>query len=299
MPCYHPMTAFRSRSGRSPNGLWPIVFNVKEGYQDLPVELPCGKCIGCRLERSRQWAVRCIHENSMHEKSCFITLTYDNEHLNRCKGGSLNKKDFQLFMKRLRKHFKDQQIRFFHCGEYGEKLNRPHHHACIFGINFDEDRILFRQTKDFKLYISQKLRKIWPYGHNTIGDVTFESAAYVARYITKKITGDKAEEHYQGREPEYITMSRKPGIARLWWDKYKKDVLSQDKLIVRNNLTTRPGKYYDNLYHMENPKDMERIKSIRKSNIDALENSYERLRVKEKIKQIKFKQLKRTLENEK
>jgi len=207
-------------------------------------------------------------------------------------------------MKRLRKQFTNTKIRFFHCGEYGEKLNRPHHHACLFGVDFKEDRKTWKKItnnnlqKNFSLYRSQLLEKIWPYGYSTIGEVTFESAAYVARYITKKITGEKAEQHYQGREPEYITMSRKPGIARLWWNKYKKDVLTQDAVISRNNLITRPGKYYDNLYHQENPKDMERIKRLRIRKIDPKEITPERLAVKEKIKLFKFKKLKRKLENE-
>ena len=100
MPCYYPLTAYRSKQGRDPKtGKWPVVFNVKDGYSDLEVKIPCGQCIGCRLEKSRQWAIRCIHEASLYDRNCFITLTFDDEHLDPHK--SLNKRDFQLFMKRL------------------------------------------------------------------------------------------------------------------------------------------------------------------------------------------------------
>ena len=102
-----------------------------------------------------------------------------------------------------------QGVRFFHCGEYGELLYRPHYHACLFGFDFS-DKVLWSTRGGVRLYRSKILEKLWTFGFSTIGDVTFESAAYVARYCTKKITGDKADEHYNGRSPEYVTMSRPP-----------------------------------------------------------------------------------------
>lgn len=296
MACYHPVVAYRSRAGRdSVTGSWPIVFNPKEGYLDKEVVIPCGKCIGCRLEKSRQWAIRCVQEASMHQKNCFITLTYSPEHLNRCKGGSLNKEDYVLFMKRLRKKY-GNGIRFFHCGEYGEEFNRPHHHACLFNHDFP-DKQLWQVRDGVRLYRSDELQILWPYGYSTIGEVTFESAAYVARYVTKKITGEMANSHYQGREPEYITMSRRPGIGRPWWEKYKNDVLALDRVVIRNNLQVRPPKYYDNIYHSDNPHQMERIKYRRLKKVNPEDNTYQRLAVKEKIKLNKFKKLKRGIEN--
>ena len=111
MACYHPILAYRSKTGRDPiTGKWPIVFNITQGYADMPVQLPCGQCIGCRLERSRQWAIRCVHEASLYDDNCFITLTYDDE-----RAVSLNYTDFQLFMKRLRARFPKDVIRFFCC----------------------------------------------------------------------------------------------------------------------------------------------------------------------------------------
>ena len=151
--------------------------------------VPCGQCIGCRLERSRQWAIRCVHEASLHTDNCFITLTYSPDCLP--SDGSLNHDDFQKFFKRLRKHIAPKKIRYYMCGEYGEdlqqpsKLGRPHFHACLFGLDFD-DKQLYIVRDDVKLYTSATLEKIWGKGFVTIGDVTFESAAYVARYIAKK-----------------------------------------------------------------------------------------------------------------
>ena len=168
----------------------------------------CGQCVGCRLERSRQWAIRCVHESQMHEQNCFITLTYSDEFLP--ENGSLQLKHFQDFMKRLRFHV-GGGIRFFHCGEYGEENGRPHHHAIIFNHDF-ADKKVWKTNNGVVLYRSKILEELWPYGFATVGCVSFESAAYVARYITKKVNGDMADSHYLGREPEYITMSRRPGV---------------------------------------------------------------------------------------
>lgn len=144
MPCYHPLTGYRSKSGRDPkSGKWPLTFDLSNAYIDMPVTVPCGQCIGCRLDKSRDWAVRCLHEASLYQDNCFITLTYDDAHLDPL--GSLNKDDFVKFMKRLRFQY-GPKIRFFHCGEYGTLLNRPHHHACIFNFDFyDKELLSIRQ----------------------------------------------------------------------------------------------------------------------------------------------------------
>lgn len=307
MACYHPISAWRSKDGKNANGSWPLVFKKDEGNPLFPVVIPCGRCIGCRLKRSSEWALRCIQEASLHNYNCFITLTYNDEHLEkRCgilnvdngeiEGYSLNRRDFVLFMKRLRKKYSDR-IRFFHCGEYGEKFSRPHHHACLFGIEFP-DRVQISNKKGIRLYTSEILNSLWGHGYCIIGDVTFDSAAYVARYITKKITGEKALEHYDGREPEYITMSRKPGIGKEFFEKYQNDIMSQDAIILRGGLKLRSPKYYDKLYDVKNHDRMEEIK--RKRRRDAIENkkSIERLETLEKIKRIKLKQsLQRIYEN--
>ena len=295
MPCYSPLKGYRSKT-LNESGKRGIVFNSRQGYVDMPQDIPCGQCIGCRLERSRQWAMRCMHESQLHRESSFITLTYSREHVP--SDGSLNKRDFQLFVKRLRKSLKGRKIRYFHCGEYGEQLGRPHYHACICGYA-PADKVLIKTVGEVRLYSSKSLSDIWGKGFVTIGDVTFESAAYVARYVTKKITGDKAQAHYQGRNPEYVTMSRRPGIGKPWFEKYKTDVYPKDFVTVREK-KMKPPKYYQKLYEHTNPSEFDKIKIKRKKKAkeNALDNTPERLHVKETVKKLNLKQLKRSYEND-
>lgn len=304
MPCYHPLQAFATKA-KKPNGKATIVFNKKIGSSSNamePIKVPCGRCIGCRLERSRQWALRCMHESSLYPRNCFITLTYNPENLP--KEGGLQLRHWQLFIKRLRKKF-GEGIRFFHCGEYGEKNFRPHYHACLFNFDFT-DRKLYKNSNGIPLYTSEILNSLWTnpdtgtsMGFATIGDVTFESAAYVARYITKKINGEKANKHYQGKKPEYITMSRRPGIGKGWYEKYKTDCYPSDFLVHREK-KIKPPKFYDKLLDKEDPQQLEKLKESRKllTRNDPLEESPQRRKVKETLKRLQLKQLKRKYEDE-
>ena len=280
------------------------MFNVKDGYQDLPVEVPCGQCIGCRLRHSGEWALRCVHENSLHHASCYITLTYDPR--SHPPDGSLVKKHFVDFMKRYRKFVSPQKIRFYMCGEYGDKFGRPHYHAIIFGHDFD-DRVLYKIKNGIRLDTSPTLEKIWGKGFVTVGNVTFDSACYVARYITKKVTGEKAEQHYTRVDPdtgeffkiqpEYTNMSRMPGIGREWFDQFKSDCYPSD-FITHNGTKLPLPRYYDSLYEIENPEEFEKIKlnRIRTAKKNAAENTPDRRAVKEQVKLAQFKLLPRNLE---
>lgn len=297
MPCYNPLNGWISRSP-SKNGGRAVVFNIKEGFSDRPATVPCGQCIGCRLERSRQWAMRCIHEAQFHEKNCFITLTYSDEHLIQTdKGATLSVDDFQRFMKRLRKAVSPAKIRFFHCGEYGEKTKRPHYHAIIFGYDFP-DKVLWKSERGVKLYRSCLLENLWPSGFSTVGDVTFESAAYVARYVLKKVTGERAEKFYEHRVPDYVTMSRRPGIAADWYDKFMRSewMDGHDYIIVRGR-KCRPPKFYDSRLRQESEETYNYIKRARKILAAAHgdDNTPERLVVKEKVKSAQLALLKRNL----
>lgn len=266
----------------------------------MQLTLPCGQCIGCRLERSRQWAMRCVHEASLYERNCFLTLTYDDQHIP--PGGSLNKKDFQDFMKRLRKAV-GSGVRYFHCGEYGEKLGRPHYHACLFNYDFP-DKKLWKKSEGGDLYVSDMLTELWGSGYCILGAVTFDSAAYVARYITKKITGASAESHYQGKLPEYTTMSRggrkrgQGGIGLGWYQKFKTDCYPSDSVIMRGK-EMRPPKYYDNKYELDFPKEFFKVKVQRSSSVREPwddENSPARQMVKEQVQTLNLKQLNRSYE---
>lgn len=259
--------------------------------------MPCGKCIGCRLEYSRQWAIRCVHEASLWEDNCFLTLTYSDENLP--ENGSLSKgqgSDFQLFMKRLRKKF-GEGIRFFQCGEYGEQNFRPHHHACLFNFDFP-DKVLWSNRLGNRLYTSEILNSIWGHGYCIIGEVTFESAAYVARYITKKIYGDRATEYYDNRIPEYITMSRRPGIGSGWIEKYGKNTYPNDDIVI-NGKKLKPPKYYDRVYEAIDEKAVHLAKIDRKIFAEKNPDFHDRrrLEVKEKIQKLKAERLKRGYEN--
>lgn len=317
MPCFTPLKGYRSKE-RNPSGKRSIVFNARLGFVDQPVDLPCNQCIGCRLERSRQWAIRCVHEAQLHTFNSFITLTYSPEHLP--PNGSLLVSDFQKFMKRLRKRASgsssdsllldsDSRIRFFHCGEYGEQNFRPHYHACLFGVDF-ADKVHWRTVNGHKYFISDTLNELWERkGHCTIGDVTFESAAYVARYITKKITGKKAGEHYQSMDPvtgefvpmqpEYVTMSRRPGIAKGWYEKYKSDVFNYDLVVIRGK-QMRPPRFYDLQHAAAHPDEFMVTKARREVRAEkfADDNTWERLKVRHFLKRRQGSLLKRSYENE-
>jgi hypothetical protein len=276
MPCYHPIGAVYTGAFH-PSGKRVIAFNPSAKGTQLQV--PCGRCIGCKLEHSRQWAVRIMHERQLHERAYFLTLTYDDEHLP--SDHSLNKEHLQKFFKRYRKSC--GKLRYYACGEYGEQTLRPHYHACIFGHEFPDLLSLeaFQTDNPFPTYTSPSLSKLWPFGSNTIGALTFESAAYVARYCTKKITGEKAEQHYTrviestGEivrvEPEFATMSLKPGIGSQWFEKYSREVYPHDRVVI-NHREAKPPKYYDKLLERKN---LELFENIKEKRVDKAKNKAE------------------------
>lgn len=296
MSCFHPLTAYQAPPGYETAKGRTICFRPVQGWEQIL--LPCGRCIGCRLERSRQWALRCVHEASLHEQNCFLTLTYDDDHIP--ENGSLVLEDIQNFLKRFRDRISPRKLRFFQCGEYGTLLQRPHHHVCIFGYDFDDKDLFFRSSQGFNVWRSPTLEKLWPFGYSSIGELTFETAAYTARYILKKINGTEADEHYQGKKPEFITMSRRPGIGAEWAKRYFTDLYPKDFVTIRGGIKCKPAKFYDRLFDEFHHDQMRQIKLKRKSfardhDLD-LENSPERLAVKEEYSQLLTKQFKRNLD---
>lgn len=278
MVCFHPITGNRVEGGQ-------VKFSGYAGWQGRPITIACGQCWGCKLERSRQWAVRCMHEVVFHERSSFITLTYRDEELPR--GGSLDVKDWQRFAKRLRKSV--GPFRYFHCGEYGDRYGRPHYHACLFGLDFMDDRELWKVTRDVPLWTSKTLSSVWGHGHAVIGEVTFESAAYVARYIMKKRTGDQAAAWYGGRKPEYTTMSRNPGLGAKWIEKWGDEVYPDDFIVV-NGKRSRPPRFYDSQFEIFRPEEMDKIKELRKekAKLHEKDTTGKRLLVREKVSMAKM-----------
>lgn len=291
MPCYFPIDAFRAVAGG-------IVFSRKGAYLDLPLKVPCGQCIGCKLDKSREWALRCTHEAQLHSQNSFITLTYNDAHLPT--NNSLNLRHFQLFLKRLRKKYQNKTIRFYHCGEYGDLNQRPHYHALLFNHDF-EDKYHYKTHKDQKYYTSEILDQLWSdpqtklnMGFSVIGDLTFDSAAYVARYCLKKITGKAASDHYQGRKPEYATMSRRPGIGQGWYKKYKSDIYP-DGFIVHQGQKMRPPKYYSNQLKKDDEKSYNKIRTLTavEAQKHLADNTPARLADRHTVHQARAKLLKR------
>lgn len=302
--CFHPLRAWRGKPRE--DGKQNIVFKPGEALNPHnELELPCGQCIGCRLEKSRQWALRCVHEASLHDENCFLTLTYSDEHLP--EDNSLDVRTFQLFMKRLRKRFSDRRIRFYHCGEYGEKTGRPHYHALIFGLEFPDKTLWKESPQGYHTYRSKILEQLWPFGFSTIGAVTWQSAAYTARYIMKKQNGEIADAWYTyidpitgevfQLKPEYTTMSRRPGIGKDWFNKYASDLFPHD-YAVHDGKTLRVPRYYDEMYKEHDADEFEKIKKKRKRK--ALKNKDDQTPERRKTRQIvlnhKVNRLKRDLQ---
>jgi hypothetical protein len=328
MGCFSPLEGWRSKLVNE-SGRRSIVFKESSGNGES-VTVPCGRCIGCRLDRSKEWAIRCVHEASLHQDNCFITLTYNDAHLP--PGGTLVKRDFQLFMKRLRKKY--GKVRYYMCGEYGsiydertklpikdslgrELIGRPHFHACLFGFDFG-DKTIWRTKNGVTLYRSVALDNLWsdkrgPIGYTSVGSVTYESAAYVARYVTKKMNGDLKDDkcargvgHYERLDeetgeitecvPEYTNMSRRPGIAKEWLKKYHKEVYANDSVLFKFQEAKVP-RYYDQVYddidgiHLEEVKDKRLLKALDRS----ADDTYSRQRQKRKVKDAQFKKLQREL----
>lgn len=267
MPCYYPIHAFKGYSEDKQKT--KIAFKRSDSWKGERIDLPCGQCIGCRLERARMWAVRCVHEAQMHEENCFITLTYDDEHLP--KDGSLCLRDFQLFMKKLRKSLPGKKISYFHCGEYGDK-GRPHYHALLFNHDF-QDKEPFSKRNGNWTFTSKSLSSLWDKGFSVVAGMSFDSAGYVARYSMKKITGEKAKDYYGSMAPEYATMSRNPGIGKKWFAKYRGDVYPNDRVVIDGSYS-RPPRYYDTLLSREDPSLAAYIKIEREKNEKFVEDIY-------------------------
>lgn len=291
--CFHPLKAWQEVDSRQ-------VF-FYERKDSNPITLPCGQCVGCRLERSRQWAVRCTHEAKLHKANSFITLTYSPDFFP--PNGSLDYKHFQDFLKRLCKRV--GKVRFYMAGEYGDDFMRPHFHALIFGYDFP-DKVVFKSLSSGSfIYRSALLESLWPYGFSSIGDCTFESAAYVARYVMKKVTGRPAIAHYEAldydtgeitsRVPEFNKMSLKPGIGAGWLDKYFSDVYPHDRVII-NGHKTKPPRYYDKILDKTDCLMLDDIKYNRfVDNLSRIhDNTDTRLIAKEIVTNARLSKLKRT-----
>lgn len=308
MTCYNTIEGYR-QAYENENGKRPVRFSNSEGFRHNKMFIPCGKCVGCKLEYARQYAVRCYHEAKMHEANSFITLTYRPEE--QPEDRSVSKREIQLFLKRLRKIL-GKEIRYFATGEYGEKGWKPHYHLIIFGYDFPDKVLKTVSAKGNDLYISQTLGKAWTKGFHSIGTVTMETASYVARYCMKKIDIvthedgripllDRETGEYLILQPEFTLCSkgrkRGEGLGGKWFKQYWKDVYPKDFLTIEGD-KHKPPKYYDDLMEDINPKLIKEVKEKRLKYMlqKRQESTMARAYVKETVKKAQISVMTRDLE---
>lgn len=282
MPCYSPMQAWRTNKINPDTGKRGLTFSRSNALLDMEISLPCGKCMGCRIKKSTEWALRCVHESAQHEQNCFLTLTYDDDHVPA--NGSLVKKHFQNFMKRFRKKIDPIKIRYYMCGEYGDQFGRPHYHALIFGYDFP-DKQDFKKSAKSIIYTSELLQELWEYGFSTVGALTYQSAAYTAKYATKKVLGKEAAAYYGERIPEYSTMSQ--GIGSTYFDLHQAELFQHDNIIHNGRKFPLP-RYYTNKFNDDDKLELQKQRKVQFEK-NKSDNTLARLRVKEKCKESKLK----------
>lgn len=330
MPCFYPIKAYESKTKKTSSGKKYISFGNNPNAGDFPeqepwlwnrIELPCGQCTGCRLEHAKGWAVRCILEAKQWTFNYFITLTYSpenvpiNTRIDTETGEvidimTLKKQDLQNFMKRLRRyyeyHFGPSTIRFFACGEYGEETERPHYHAILFNLPIPDLEPYFVNHEHQMVWKSKIIDDIWGLGITSVGEVSYQSAAYVARYILKKQKGPNKVD--LGRADEFTLMSRRPGIAAEYYQQYKEDIYKNDEIIITARMDkaigVKPPRYFDKLYDLEEPDKLWEAKFNRRQKAINSRNSHlssttntadELLKIKERKLVSKTATLKRTL----
>lgn len=294
MACYQPLSAWMDCSKDAPRR---VVSSRVSGRLYVPISLPCGKCIGCRMEHARQWAMRCVHEAECHEHNCMATLTYDDKHLP--DDGSLRPDDVTLFLKRLRRKLEPLRFRYFLAGEYGGKMGRPHYHVLFFGLDFQRGDCY---DKDDQRPPLQLVQHEWGLGHVRVDKLEYGSVAYVARYCLKK---QEQEVDYCDkstgviRHREFTRMSRRRGIGHAWIEKNSVDTYSDDSIILSPKVKSRPPRFYDKHYTETSPEKMDKIKlrRLEEARKRAYNSTPERLAVRERIAKARNALLKRRLDN--
>lgn len=315
MSCYYPMLAvpiaispdtgkvqycFRERLVEGVQLNEQVVLNGRM----YPVKaLPCGKCIGCRLDYSKEWAIRCTLEMQDHspDECYFVTLTYDDDHVpysvartdtiehehsygfpsdspvwyetvDRPSNQTLDDRHLQLFIKSLRRnqeyHY-GSTLRFFACGEYGGKTYRPHYHLIIFGLKLSPPSAgcWQKHNRGYILWESDELEKIWKKGHVIVGRCTYETCGYVARYMLKKQKGNCGDEYRTlNILPPFSRMSRMPGIGSKYYDAHKEEILLSDEIYLvteKRGIKSKPPRFFDKQLSEEYPDIFEEVKDIR------------------------------------
>lgn len=311
IPCFHPISVIQPDEESISNGYKQVqFFDKKKGlkfarafdfntghllpYEDLVsrfpeyniIQIPCKKCLGCRLDKSKEWSVRNVLESLSFDNNFFITLTLDDDNVlsevtyeDEFSGSqsifvpTLRKKDVQDFMKNLRRyfeyHYNHTGIRYFACGEYGSTTNRPHYHILVYNCPI-QDLQYYKSSNGSTLFNSDALTKIWNKGHVVIAPFSYETAAYVSRYVLKKVNHDDVDYKALHLHPEFIMMSTKPGIGRKYYDEHKDMIYNTDELFICDStgkpISCKPVEYYDTLFEVDNPEDYRAIKDKRLQN---------------------------------
>lgn len=320
MSCYHPIQAYDLAPSGAPQR--KIVFKLGPYYDRSKVqflELPCGQCVGCKLDYSRQWANRCMLELGYHKSSYFCTFTYDDEHLPKgyscdlatgeCISpvASLRRRDAQLLLKRIRKRFPEQKIRFFGSGEYGTQTLRPHYHIILFGLELNDLETYKKGDKVGFYYNSPSLSSCWPNGYTVVAKVTWDTCAYVARYCLKKHAVSGVDAYKKACiEPEFSMCSRRPGIGRQYYEDHP-DMFKYSYISIPGESGGKqipPPRYYKRLLAVDDPdlarqlsdQNMQSFKwshELKKGLTDL--DYFDMLRVQEQAKQKRILALTRNL----
>jgi len=267
--CFHPLPAFRDRTGGQPR----IGYHAGEDGDKL--ELPCGRCVGCRQDRARAWSIRVMHEAQLYDSNLFVTLTYEPDKLPASL--SLEYPHFQKFMRRLRKEMVGvgvapngkRPVRFFVSGEYGERYGRPHWHAILFNCRFPDQERWINGS-----YRSSVAERLWSFGGVHIGEVTPASACYVAGYTLSKVYGSAADDYYEDvinvssgevsrRRSEFCVMSRRPGIGAWWYERFGSDLFPEDHAVMSGKEYKVPRYYWEKFRHVADPIVVEQLEEQR------------------------------------
>lgn len=292
MPCFHQMAAL-PQPGKTRNGKTPYKFIGKASTVLMSTTfrksadvsrvrlMPCRQCIGCRLERSRQWATRLLLEEKAHDNACFLTLTYDDDHLP--KNGSLNPSHLTTFFKDLRSRMAyhgKQKIKYFACGEYGDQTGRPHYHAIVYGpfgvYGSDDLRNSEEPSRGGDPQFSHEdLSAVWPHGLHRFSEFNFETAAYVARYVLKKITGTASSDHYGDLVPEFQRGSN--GLGKGHVDRWITDIYPGDHVVLPGRGAFIPPPYFDRLLEKVDPSLYAQVKKARQEAQEPIVNRSELL----------------------
>ena len=311
MVCYHPLHAFpngftkdgkqaykitsnkvMSVSFDKSNGHWYMSTDKNRYANNKFIDIPCNQCIGCRIDYSRQWAVRCVLESYYHSQTWFLTITYDDEHvphsayIDNITGEvkdilTLDSNDFTKFLKRLRYYYKEKtgkEFRYFSCGEYGSKTLRPHYHMIAFGLELDDLKLVKQSPTGGNLYESELVNKAWKRGYVLLSESNFDTCAYTARYVMKKRKGKDADEYeFYNIEKEFVRMSRNKGIGYEYYQEHKHEIYEHDEIILVDGKKFKPPKFFDDMYEAEFPEKFEKVREARIKAVEVSDDTKEQL----------------------